>query len=77
MMKAGFQVDLEKAMKAVENLKGAITAVASQMFTFYSILLSPESKYLWNKIVSEQMESNLFVSLHSVFLEGPRGMSCK
>jgi hypothetical protein len=49
MMKAGFQVDLEKAMKAVEDAKGAMTATASQMFTFYSNLLSLKSKYSWNK----------------------------
>jgi hypothetical protein len=39
MMKAGFQVGLEKAMKAVEDAKGAMTASTSQMFTFYSNLL--------------------------------------
>jgi hypothetical protein len=29
-MKGGFQVDLEKAKKAMEDAKGAMTAVASQ-----------------------------------------------
>jgi hypothetical protein len=76
-IKAGFQVDLEKAKKAMENAKGAMTAAASQMFTFYSNLLSPESKYSWNKIISKQMESDPFVNLQGVSLEGPRGMSCK
>ena len=47
------------------------------MSSFYSNLLSPESKYAWNKIVSKQMESNLFVNLQGVSLEGPRGMSRK
>ncbi len=46
-------------------------------FAFYLNLLSPESKYAWNKIVSKQTESNPFVNLQSVSLEGPRGMSCK
>ncbi len=74
-MKAGFQADLEKAKKAVEDVKGAMTAAASQMFAFYSNLLSPESKYLWNKIVSKQTESNPFVNLQGVSLvEGPRRM---
>jgi hypothetical protein len=50
-----------------------MTAAASKMFAFYSNLLSPESKYAWNKIVSEQMESDPFVNLQGV----PRGMSCK
>jgi hypothetical protein len=35
------------------------------------------SKYLWNKIVSKQMESDPFVNLQGVSLEGPKGMSCK
>jgi hypothetical protein len=46
-MKAGFQDDLEKAKKAVEDATGAMTATASQMFVFYSNLLSPESKCLF------------------------------
>jgi hypothetical protein len=31
--------------------------------------------YAWNKIVSKQMESNPFVNLQGISLEGPRGMS--
>jgi hypothetical protein len=77
MMKAGFQVDLEKAKQAQETAKGAMTTAGSEMFAFYSNLLSPESKYAWNKIVSKQMESNPYVNLKGVSLEGPRGMSCK
>jgi hypothetical protein len=73
-MKAGFQADIEEAKKAVEDAKGAMTTAVSQMFAFYSNLLSPESKYLWNKIVSEQAESNPFVNLQGVSFEGPRGM---
>jgi hypothetical protein len=56
---------------------GVMTAAASKMFTFYSNLHSPESKYAWNKIVSKQTESNPFVNLQDVSLEGPRRMSCK
>jgi hypothetical protein len=77
LMKAGFQVDLETAKQAQEDAKGAMTAATSQMFTFYSNLLSPKSKYSWNKIVSKQTESNPFVNLQGVSLEGPRRMSCK
>jgi hypothetical protein len=54
-----------------------MTAAISEMFAFYSNLLSPESKYARNKIVSKQTENNLFVNLQGVSLEGPRGMSCK
>jgi hypothetical protein len=51
-MKAGFQVNLEKAKQAQETTKDAMIAAASEMFAFYLNLLSPESKYRWNKIVS-------------------------
>jgi hypothetical protein len=54
-----------------------MTAAASKMFTFYSNLLSPESKYSWNKIVGEQTESDPYVNLQGDSLEGPREMSCK
>ncbi len=74
-MKAGFQADFEKAKQAQKIAKGAMTAAASKMFTFYSNLLSPQSKYAWNKIVSKQTKSNPFVNLQGVSLEGPRGAS--
>jgi hypothetical protein len=54
-----------------------MTVAANKMFAFYLNLLSPESKYAWNKIVSEQMESDPYVNLQGDSLEGPRGMSCK
>jgi hypothetical protein len=76
-MKAGFQADLEKAKKAIEDAQGAMTAAASEMFAFYFNLLSPESKYSWNKIISEQTKSNPFVNLQGDSLVGPRGISCK
>jgi hypothetical protein len=76
-IKAGFQADLEKAKQAQETAKGKISTAANLMFTFYSNLLSPESKYTWNKIIVEQTEGNPYVNLQSVSLEGPRRMSCK
>jgi hypothetical protein len=74
-MKAGFLEDPEKAKQAQSTAKGMMTAATSKMFTFYSNLLSPESKYLWNKIISKQMESDPYVNLQGDSLEGPRGMS--
>ncbi len=71
-MKAGFQADLEKAKKAMEDAKGAMTTATSQMVAFYSNLLSPKRKYSWNKIVSKQTKSNPFVSVKGVTLEGTR-----
>jgi hypothetical protein len=76
-MKASFSSDLEKAKQAQRIAKGAMTAAARKMFLFYSNLLSPESKYAWNKIVSEQTEGNLYVNLQGDTLEGPRGMLCQ
>ncbi len=49
-----------------------MTAAASEMFAFYSNFISPKSKYAWNKIIGEQMESDPFVNLQGVSLEGPR-----
>ncbi len=57
-MQASFQASLAKAKKAAKDAKGVMTAAASKMFAFYLNLFSPESKYAWNKIVVEQMESN-------------------
>ncbi len=54
-----------------------MTATATKMFMFYSNLLSPKSKYTWNKTVSEQTKSDPFVNLQGDSLEGPRGMSHK
>jgi hypothetical protein len=75
-MKDGFQADLEMAKQARETVQGTMTAAATLMFTFYLNLFSPKSKYAWNKIVVEQMESDPFVNLQGVSLEGPRGTPC-
>ncbi len=74
-MKANFSADLEKAKQALRIAKGAMNAAASKMFGFFSNLLSPESKYAWNKIVSEQTESDPYVNLQGEAMQGPRGMS--
>jgi hypothetical protein len=76
-MKAGFLGDLEKAKQSQRTAKGVMTVAANKMFAFYSNLLSPESKFAWNKIVSKQMESDPYVNLQGDSLEGPRGMSCE
>jgi hypothetical protein len=73
-MKACFSSDLEKAKQSQRIAKGAMTVAASKMFLFYLNLLSPESKYAWNKIISEQTESNPYANLQGDTLEGPRGM---
>ncbi len=73
-MKANFSADLDKAKQALRIAKGAMNAAASKMFAFYLNLLSPESKYTWNKIISEQTESNPYVNLQGEAMQGPRGM---
>ncbi len=74
-MKASFSSDLEKAKQSQTIAKAAMTVAASKMFLFYSNLLSPESKYAWNKIITKQTESDPYVNLQGETLEGPRGMS--
>jgi hypothetical protein len=76
-MKAGFLGDLEKAKQSQRTAKGTMTVASNKMFSFYSNLLSAKSKYSWNKIVSEQMESDPYINLQGDTLEGPRGMSRK
>jgi hypothetical protein len=76
-MKAGFLDDLEKDKQAQSTAKGAMSAAASKMFSFYLNLLSPESKYSWNKIIAKQMESDPYVNLQGDSLEGLRGISCE
>jgi hypothetical protein len=74
-MKASFLSDLKRARQTQRTMKGVMDIAAGQMFLFYSNLLSPKSKYAWNKFVSEQTESNPYVNLQGDTLEGPRGMS--
>ncbi len=76
-MEAGFLGDLEKAKQSQRTAKATMIVVANKMFAFYLNLLSPESKYAWNKIVSKQTESDPYVNLQGDSLEGPRGMSCE
>ncbi len=49
-IRATFQANLEKAKKAAKDAKNTMTAAASQMFTFYTNLLSVKAKYMWNKL---------------------------
>jgi hypothetical protein len=76
-MRVTFQGNLEKAKSAAENAKGAMTAAVTQMFAFYTNLLSVKAKYAWNKIVKKQTEGDPYVDLQGVSQTGPRGMSCK
>ncbi len=72
-MKTNFQANLAKAKKAAKDAKGAMTTAASKMFAFYSNLLSPKSKYAWNKIVVELTESDPHVNILKVSLWKAQG----
>ncbi len=65
--------NLKKAKEAAENAKGKMTYAAKRMFQFYTNLLSVEAKYAWNKIVTEQTQSNPYVDLQGICQKGPRG----
>ncbi len=58
--------------------QGWMTAAANKMFAFYTNLLSVEAKYVWNKIIEEQMEGDPCVDLQGVSQKDPRGchISC-
>jgi hypothetical protein len=73
-MKASFSSDLEKAQQSQKIAKGTTAAATSKMFLVFLNLLSPESKYAWNNIISKQMESNPYVNLQGDTLEGPMGI---
>jgi hypothetical protein len=67
-------VDLEKAKEFAEKAKGAMTAAANKMFAFYANFLSVKTKYVWNKIIEEQTEVDLYVDLQGILQKGPRGV---
>ena len=74
-LKANYLSELETAKKVHRIAKGVMAAATLKMFLFYSNLLSPESKYAWNKIVCKQTENDPYVNLQGDTLQGPRGMS--
>jgi hypothetical protein len=64
----------EKAMFAKETAKNKKEAAATEMFQFYTILLSLDAKYAWNKIVQEQTEADPYKDLKGMSRKGPRGL---
>jgi hypothetical protein len=74
-LRAKYQADYEKAKSATETTKNKCEATATKMFQYYANLLSADAKYAWNKINTEQMETDLFKDFQGVFRKGPRGLS--
>ncbi len=60
---AEYQKDLEKAKEAAETPKNKEESAAKEMFQFYTNLLPADTKYMWNKIVKEQTETDPFKDL--------------
>jgi hypothetical protein len=56
-----------------EIAKNKCKAAATKMFQFYANLLSLNAKYLWNKIVREQMEADPFKDLQGMSRKRPKG----
>jgi hypothetical protein len=69
-----YQALYNKATFAKESAKNKRKAAATEMFQFYVNLLSLNAKYLWNKIVWEQMEADPFKDFQGVSRKGPRGL---
>ncbi len=58
-----------------ETAKNQKEAAATKMIQFYANLLSLDAKYVWDKIVREQMEADLFKDFKGMSRKGPRGLS--
>jgi hypothetical protein len=70
-----YQAVYDKASFAKETTKNKHKAAAIKMFQFYANLLSLNAKYLWNKIVREQTEADLFKDLQGMSRKGPRRLT--
>jgi hypothetical protein len=70
-----YPIIYDKASFAKETAKNKLKAAATKMFQFYCNLLSPDARYLWNKIVQEQTDADPFKNLHGVSRKGPRGLT--
>ena len=69
-----YQALYNKATFAKETAKNKREAAATEMFQFYTNLLSLDAKYACNKIVREQMEADQFKDLQGMSRKGPRGL---
>jgi hypothetical protein len=70
-----YQAVYDKASFVKETAKNKREAAATKMFQLCRNLLSSNAKYLWNKIVREQMEADPFKDLHGVLRKGTRGLT--
>jgi hypothetical protein len=64
-----------KASLANKAAKIRKEAAATEMFQFYTNLLSSDAKYVWNKIVHKQTEADSYKDLQDESKKGPRGLT--
>jgi hypothetical protein len=74
-LRAEYKAIYEKATHAKETAKIQMDAAATEMFQFYTNLLSSDAKYAWNKIIREQTEADPCKDLKGVSKKGPRGLT--
>ncbi len=65
-LQAMYQLDPKKATEATKNARAKVESAAWDMFLFYANLLSVVAKYVWNKIIQEQTQSNSYTDLQGV-----------
>jgi hypothetical protein len=62
-----YQLDLKKAREATENAKAKAKSASQDMFQFYANLLPVDAKYVWNKIIQEQMHLDPYTDLQGIY----------
>jgi hypothetical protein len=73
-LRVDYEEELEKSKFAKGTTKNKKEFSIKEMYQFYTNLLSADAKYMWNKIVKEQTESDLFKGLQGMSRKGPRGL---
>jgi hypothetical protein len=72
---AEYKAIYEKTTHVKETTKIQRDATEAKLFQFYMNLLSLDTKYVWNKIVREQVEADPYKDLQGMSMKGPRGLT--
>jgi hypothetical protein len=73
-LRAEYQADYKKANFATETAKNKRKAADTKMFQFYKNFLPADVKFVWNTIVKEQTEADLFKDLQGMSRKSSRGL---
>jgi hypothetical protein len=65
--------EVKQAQEATEKANAKVKQAASIMFQLYASLLSNNAKYVWNKIVHKQTQSNPYTDVQGCSKKGPSG----